>query len=183
MRADAQRNRARVLQAAEVVLARDGLDASIRAIAETAGVGLGTIYRHFPTQADLYQAIVNSRMRRLLEEAAQERAAADPGAAFFVFFTRIVVTSARNKALTESGADPEADPKAGLDDVRRDMRAAIEASLVRAQAAGAVRGDLAMPELLALLAAACLGAERHQWDDELRTRTLALIFDGLRVRR
>ncbi|MET7426097.1 hypothetical protein [Dactylosporangium sp. NPDC005555] len=57
----------------------------------------------------------------------------------------------------------------------------MEALLGRAQAAGGIRADLAMPEVLALLSSACLGAERHQWDDGLRDRTLRLVFDGLRA--
>jgi AcrR family transcriptional regulator len=100
-RADAARNRERVLAAAEAVLARDGLSASMRGVAAEAGVGLGTIYRNFPTQEALYQA---------------------------------------------------------------------------------VRADLRMPEVLAVLTAACLAAEHSQWDAELRAKTLAIVFDGMRPR-
>ena len=70
-RADAARNRERVLASAEAVLARDGLSASMRAIAADAGVGLGTIYRNFPTQEALYQAIIVRRTEALIAEAAE----------------------------------------------------------------------------------------------------------------
>jgi AcrR family transcriptional regulator len=180
LRADAQRNRARVLEAAEAVLARDGLSASMRAVAEHAGVGLGTIYRHFPTQEALYQAIIIERMNRLVAEADALSATGDPGAAFFGHFTRIVESSTQKKALADVLADAGIDPKAGMTHIARDMRTAIEALLTRAQRAGAVREDLHMPELMALLAATCMAAERNQWSPELRTRTLALVFDGLR---
>jgi AcrR family transcriptional regulator len=180
MRADAQRNRARVLEAAEEILAAEGLSASMRTIAERAGVGLGTIYRHFPTQEALYQAIIVERMQRLVEEARGLLAGPDPGAALFAFFTRIVQSAAHKKALADALADAGIDPKAGMADISRDMRQAIDALLGRAQQAGAVRPDVRMPELLALLAAASLAAERNQWSDGLRDRTLAIMFDGLR---
>jgi hypothetical protein len=60
------------------------------------------------------------------------------------------------------------------------MRGAVGALLARAQQAGAVRPDLRMPELMAILTAACLAAEHSQWDAELRARTLAVVFDGMR---
>jgi len=79
LRADARRNRARVLEAAEAVLARDGSAASIRAVAQQAGVGLGTIYRHFPTREALYEAILVDRLQRLAERSAALRKAEDAG--------------------------------------------------------------------------------------------------------
>jgi AcrR family transcriptional regulator len=180
MRADAQRNRVRVLEAAEEVLAAEGLSASMRTIAERAGVGLGTIYRHFPTQEALYQAIIVERMQRLVDEASTLLTAPDPGVSFFTFFTRIVESATRKKALADALADAGIDPKAGMADISRGMRHAVEGLLSRAQHAGAVRQDLQMPELLALLAAASLAAERNQWSDELRDRALTIMFDGLR---
>jgi hypothetical protein len=128
----------------------------------------------------LYQAIVVERMQRLLADARALQAAPDPGTSFFTFFTRVVESAARKKALADALADAGIDPKAGMADISRDMRHAIEALLSRAQRAGAVRQDLQMPELLALLAAASLAAERNQWSDELRNRTLTIMFDGLR---
>ncbi|SDH44535.1 TetR/AcrR family transcriptional regulator [Nonomuraea jiangxiensis] len=176
MRADAQRNRARVLEAAETVLARDGLSASMREIAELAGVGVGTIYRQFPTKEVLYQAIVTDRMRRLAELADELAAAADPGDAFFEYFTTIVEDSTVKKVLVDALAAAGIDAKAGAPDIK----GSIETLLVRAQEAGAVRGDVGMEELLALLSATCLAAQHHNWNADLRTRTLAVVFDGLR---
>jgi AcrR family transcriptional regulator len=180
LRADAQRNRARILAAAEVALARDGRSASMRTIAGHADVGLGTIYRHFPTQEALYQAVIIDRTQRLVAEADVLAAAEDPGAAFFAYFTRIVANATQNKTLADVLANAGLDPKAGTADVARDMRKAIETLLTRAVETGAVRPDLRMPELLGVLAAICMAAERDQWDEGLRTRTLAFVFDGLR---
>ncbi|MEU6710429.1 helix-turn-helix domain-containing protein [Nonomuraea sp. NPDC046802] len=176
MRADAQRNRARVLEAAEVVLARDGLSASMREIANLAGVGVGTIYRQFPTKEALYQAIVMDRMRRLATLADELAAADDTGSAFFEYFSTIVEDSTVKKVLVDALAAAGIDAKAGAPDIR----GSVEGLLVRAQEAGAVRKDVGMEELLALLSAACLAAQHNNWDESLRARTLAVLFDGLR---
>ncbi|MFC9590043.1 TetR/AcrR family transcriptional regulator [Streptomyces sp. NPDC056944] len=180
LRADARRNRARVLEAAETVLARDGVAASMRAVAQEAGVGLGTIYRHFPTRETLYEAILVARMERLIEHAPALREAEDAGAAFFGFFTDIVDNATRMRALADVLADAGMDVKAGLSEVGSAVRSAVEALLIRAQQEGAVREDLRLPELLALLGAVCMAAERQQWEPELRDRTLRVVFDGCR---
>ncbi|MFE7599500.1 TetR/AcrR family transcriptional regulator [Streptomyces sp. NPDC057494] len=180
LRADARRNRARVLEAAETVLARDGVAASMRAVAQDAGVGLGTIYRHFPTRETLYEAILVARMERLIEHAPALREAEDAGAAFFGFFTDIVDNATRMRALADVLADAGMDVKAGLSEVGSAVRSAVEALLIRAQQEGAVREDLRLPELLALLGAVCMAAERQQWEPELRDRTLRVVFDGCR---
>ncbi|GAA1304843.1 TetR family transcriptional regulator [Planotetraspora silvatica] len=182
LRADARRNRARVLEAAELVLARDGMTASLREVARQAGVGLATIYRQFPTKEALYEAIVIERVRRLVDEARALAAAQDAAAAFFGFFTRVVADSTDKKMLVDALADAGVNVKTHMGDLQRDMVNAIETLLTRAQHAGTVRDDLAMPELLALLAAACLAAERNHWDERMRTRALAFMFDGFRPR-
>jgi AcrR family transcriptional regulator len=170
-----------VFAAAEEVLARDGLSASMRDIAARAGVGLGTIYRHFPTQEALYQAIIVDRTQRLVTEAEALALAEDAGAAFFGYFTRIVANAAEKKAMADVLADAGIDPKAGVAHLGSDMRRAISVLLGRAQAAGAVRADLVLAEVLALLSGACLAAERHQWSPSFRDRTLSILFDGLRA--
>ncbi|RKN37501.1 TetR/AcrR family transcriptional regulator [Streptomyces hoynatensis] len=182
LRADARRNRARVLDAAEAVLAAQGVGASMRAIAREANLGLGTIYRHFPTREALFQAILANRARRMIAHAAALREAPDPGEAFFGFFAALVAESARKKAMVDVLAAAGIDPKAGASSVAEAMREAIAALLGRAQRAGAVRADLGMAELLAILGGLCLGAERDPWPDEVRARVLAITFDGFRPR-
>jgi AcrR family transcriptional regulator len=187
VRSDARQNRERVLAAAEQVLAAEGLSASMRTIAEHAGVGLGTIYRHFPTQKALYREIVLGWRRRLLADAADLQSTSDPGVAFFAFAARLVERTTQMKALllaiSEVGDTREvSDPRAEDERLRKDTRAALEALLTRAQRSGAVRADLRLAELLALLNAACLAAVHTQWTDELRDRALAVMFDGFRPR-
>jgi AcrR family transcriptional regulator len=181
MRADAARNRDRVLEAAELVLTRDGLDAPMRAIARQAGVGVGTVYRQYPTKETLYQAIMADRMQRLVEQASSLAAQADAGAAFFAFFDSIVTDATTKKifadALVEAGIDAKA---ASGEAAGHDVQTAIETLLVRAQQAGAVRADIGMPEVLGLLSGACLAAKQQRWDAGRRARTLGVVFDGLR---
>jgi AcrR family transcriptional regulator len=181
MRADAARNRDRVLEAAELVLTRDGLDAPMRAIARQAGVGVGTIYRQYPTKEALYQAIMADRMARLVAQASSLAAETDAGTAFFTFFGSIVTDATTKQifadALTDAGLDAKA---AAGETAGHDVLTAIETLLVRAQRAGAIRGDAGLPEVLGLLSGACLAAKQQRWDSVLRQRTLAIIFDGLR---
>src|SRR4051812_12105444 len=102
MRSDAVRNRSKVLAAAEVVLGEQGLAARMDEIARRAGVGVGTVYRHFATKEALYAAIVSARVDLLLQEAARLRADAEPQTAFFTFFSKIVADAAGKKALTDA---------------------------------------------------------------------------------
>ncbi len=155
----------------------------MRAVAQEAGVGLGTIYRHFPTQEALYQAIILDRLSRLVSEAEALSSTRDAGSAFFAFLTRVVEVSTEKRTLADALTEAGVDAKHGTSDVSRDLRGTIESLLGSAQRARAVRDDLRMPELLALLGAACMASERGQWDDGLRTRALAILFDGFRPER
>jgi AcrR family transcriptional regulator len=179
MRADAVRNRIIILEAAEAVLARDGLDASMRSIALEAGVGIGTLYRHFATQEDLYRAIMQRRLAVLIDQGREIDREAELGDGFFRFLTLIVINATRSKALADALSDAGLDPKDGLAQIGTEMRAQIEALLLRSQSDGVVRRDVELPEMLSLLGALCLGAERNQWTDERRTSALSVVFDGL----
>src|ERR1700739_2192398 len=91
LRADAARNRARVLEVAYETFAAEGLSVPIDEIARRAGVGAGTVYRHFPTKADLFRAVVEDRIRRIVEEGRALLAAGDPGEALFKFLRSMVL--------------------------------------------------------------------------------------------
>ncbi|GGM55631.1 TetR/AcrR family transcriptional regulator [Dactylosporangium sucinum] len=176
IRSDAARNRAKVLQAAEAVLDEQGLSARMDEIARRAGVGVGTLYRHFATKEALYQAIVTARVDQLLDEAARLRATATPATAFFTFFTRIVADAARQRTLTDALRGAGIDVKANHTGQQAAMRAAIDELLRAAQAAGAVRADVELPDVLALLRGASLAAETGDYP----ARALAVLIDGLR---
>ncbi len=140
MRADAQRNRARILDAAEVVFAAEGIEVPVDTIAEKAGVGVGTLYRHFPTKEKLCEAILLERLASLAEDARCQADAADPGAAFFGFLNHMAELSASKRDLIAAvmGAGIEFEEAAAP--VKENLHQAVGVLLQRAQAAGVVRG-------------------------------------------
>src|SRR5689334_6744231 len=89
LRADARRNRARVLEAAGAVFAAEGVGAPTEAVAKRAGVGIGTVFRHFPTKEALLAAVLVERMRGLAEHARAAVAEDDAGAALFGFLEHV----------------------------------------------------------------------------------------------
>jgi AcrR family transcriptional regulator len=178
LRADARRNRARILAAAEAVFAEKGSSASTEQVAERAGVAIGTIFRHFPTKQDLLQAIMKDLMSRLTQEATALAADDDPADALFTFFTHMVEEAAHKKTvvdlLAETGIDLQVTDSLQL------LRQKIADLLNQSQQAGAIRHDVRLDEVIALLAGTSQGALHGSWDHDLQQRTLAIIFDGLR---
>lgn len=187
LRADARRNQARILAAADEVFAAHGPSTSTEQIARRAEVAIGTVFRHFPTKAALVEAVFIDRLRRLTVTAAQLSADPDPGAAFFAFVTRWAELSAVKHAfadaLASEGVDVAAAAGAGeYGRVRAELTAAVRTLLERAQDAGAVRADVGTAELDALLIGAARAVEHTAGDAGVRRRTLAIILDGLRPR-
>lgn len=183
LRADARRNRARVLEAADAVFASKGPSASTEEVAEQAGVAIGTVFRHFPTKQALLEAVIVERLSSLASEAAALADADDPGAAFFEFFAHWVKLSATKHAFADALADAGVNVKAVESCHARvvgDLHRAVETLLTRAQRAGAVRDDIRLPELIALLIGASRAAEHAGRNTDLQARALAVVFDGLR---
>lgn len=151
LRADALRNRDRVLDVARTAFAAGGLSVPLDEIARRAGVGPGTLYRHFPTKEALFEAVVHDRLRRLADEGAVLRDSGDPGTAFFGFIDRLAAEAGPKRdlfdALASAGVEVGATVKAAADD----LRAAIADLLDQAQHAGAVRADIGAADLMALL--------------------------------
>ena len=177
-RADAQRNRSRVLAAAEEVFSTRGTSVPTEEVARAAGVGIGTVFRHFPTKAALLQAVFRERLRRIAEEADQLVEADDPVAAFWTFLRRVAEVAANKKTFAEALAT--ADLHEALTPAREQLPRALGVLLRRAQAAGAVRDDVAVPELIALMVATSRVAEQAADGTALRDRVLTIVFDGLR---
>ncbi|OXM52497.1 TetR/AcrR family transcriptional regulator [Amycolatopsis alba] len=175
LRADARRNRAKVLAAAEEAFAVDGVAVPLDEIARIAGVGAGTVYRHFPSKDALFQAVVLDRVEQFAQEARDLLTAEDAGEAFFDFFKRVVQQASRNRALCDALAETTGlGFKASAAD---DFRSASQALLTRAQAAGAVREDIDGDDLRALIAG-CLAAERYSLEERHLVR---IVIDGLRT--
>ncbi|RKR92241.1 TetR family transcriptional regulator [Micromonospora pisi] len=170
LRADAQRNRARILDAAEAVFAEFGARASTEEVARRAGVAIGTVFRHFPTKNDLLAAIMKRLLAQLVEEAGKHD--------LFAFFTHVVAQAAAKKTavdlLAESGVDIR------LSEAVSHLEEAVSSLLKQAQAAEAVADSVQLPEVMALLASVCQGALHGGWGEHLQARTLAVIFAGLK---
>ena len=179
LRADAQRNRTRILEAAENVFAVEGIDVPVDLIAEKAGVGVGTLYRHFPTKEKLCEAVLLDRLLALTVDAQALADAEDPKAAFFGFLTHFVEEGAAKRDLIVAvmGAGMEHDEFSEA--VKQDLNDAIGVLLQRAQAVGAVRPDVQPDAVLALLGATCQATVHSAAAPALDL--LTIVCDGLRV--
>ncbi|MEV4764865.1 helix-turn-helix domain-containing protein [Micromonospora chokoriensis] len=170
LRADAQRNLARILDAAEAVFAEFGTRATTEEVARRAGVAIGTVFRHFPTKDDLLAAIMKRLLAQLVEEAGKHD--------LFAFFAHMVAQAAANKTVVDLLAGSGVDVR--LPDAVGHLDEAVGRLLEQAQAAGAVAASVRLPEVMALLASVCQGALHGGWDEQLQVRTLRVIFAGLR---
>jgi AcrR family transcriptional regulator len=175
LRADARRNRERVLRAAREAFASRGYGVPLDEIASLAGVGPGTVYRHFPSKESLFEAVIAARVQDLIDDARGRADAADPGAAFFGFLGRMSQEAAAKRDLPEAiSIDGSA---------QETFRTAFGLLLERAQQAGAVRADITLLDLIVLLK----GVMRSMQEvppgaagDAQRDRLVAIVMDGLR---
>jgi AcrR family transcriptional regulator len=151
MRADAMRNRERVLEVAREAFAAEGLTVPLDEIARRAGVGPGTLYRHFPTKEALLGAVMHDRMRRLAQEGTELVGSADPGAAFFAFIDRIAAEAGPKRDIFEALASAGVSAGQEVASAVEDLRVSLATLLEQAQKAGAVRTDIGPVELTALL--------------------------------
>jgi AcrR family transcriptional regulator len=174
MRADAQRNRAKILAAAEEVFAEQGAAASTEEVARRAGVAIGTVFRHFPTKNDLLAAIMKDLAQRFAAEVEVLARQGDPGA-LMVFFRNVVEQAAARRTVVEL-----LDVDIQVGDQLRLMRDAIGTLLACAQEGGAVNPAVQLDEVMALLTATSHAALHSGWSQDLRDRTLAIVFAGLR---
>lgn len=178
LRADARRNRERVLDVARAAFAAEGLAVPLDEIARRAGVGPGTLYRHFSTKESLFAAVVDDRLRRLAGEGAALRESADPGAAFFTFLDRLAAEAGPKRDLFDALASAGVEAGPAVTAAADELRAQITCLLGRAQAAGAVRADLRREDLTALLSGLLFAMRPRPGADP--GRVLSVFRDGLR---
>jgi len=169
-----------VLEAAEAVFAAEGLDVPVDVIAEKAGVGVGTLYRHFPTKEKLCEAILIERVAALAADARSRLDSEDPGGAFFGYLEHLVAEASLKRDLinTMTGAGMEFEVVAA--DAKHDLEAALGELLVVAQRAGAVRADVTGALVVSLVGATCMAADQPH-PGVSPTDVLTIVCDGLRA--
>jgi AcrR family transcriptional regulator len=177
-RADAQRKMTALLEAALEVFKESGVDAPVRKIADRAGVGLGTVYRHFPQRSDLIRAVFQSRIDACADAASEIAGQHDPGEALAVWMQRYVdfIATKRGLATALHSGDPAYSALPGLFNTR--LLPALKGLLDNAVDAGAVRFGVDAEELLHAVANLCRVS--HDKEPAYARRMVALLVDGLR---
>ncbi|HEX8074822.1 MAG TPA: TetR/AcrR family transcriptional regulator [Thermoleophilaceae bacterium] len=175
-RVDARRNRERVIQAAKTCMARDGLDTQMEEIARAAGVGVGTVYRHFSTKEDLVEALAMERFERLSQLAREALAQGDPWDSFERFMRASARIQSEDRALSEVLTSRPDTMSRAAESVG--ILGLVAQLLERGQAAGVVRKD-ADPRDVPMIMCALAGTFRtpHSNPD----RYIGIALDGLRA--
>jgi AcrR family transcriptional regulator len=177
MRADAAKNRERILEAAEATFTAEGVSAPIDAVAQRAGVGVGTVYRHFPTKEALFTAIVTARLEALTATTKQLADGGDPQEAVFLFLREFGRQASAKQdlfdAIDAAGLDIKSTCAASVEE----LTSGIDLLLERAQASGAVRRDVTSAEVMSLIVGACHSGS----EDLVCQRMVEIVCDGIRT--
>jgi AcrR family transcriptional regulator len=179
MRADARRSRAKLLEAATAAFAEHGAEAPLDDIARRANVGIGTLYRHFPTRLDLQAAVYRSQVQSVCERADELLVSADPGQALIAWVHALGAYLVTKRGLANAligavGKDSEL-----MNGCMIAMREAAGRLVRNAQQAGVLRADVTAQDLLRLVHGIAVATEGSPQDTD---RLMALMLDGLRSR-
>lgn len=180
-RADARRNRKRIIAGARELFAEQGFEAQVGDIARAAGVGVGTVYRHFPDKCDLLQALIEARFEGLAEAAREGIANPDPWEGFEGFMRYSAEVMARDRALSEAMFERGEMMRAGAEGAG--MPELLDELVGRAQEAGALREEFVWEDIPGLVCGmgralkyGVIGPHEMSWQ-----RYLAILLDGLRA--
>lgn len=183
MRADARRNYESLLRRAAEVIEESGTDASLEEIARRAGVGIGTLYRHFPTRGALLEALLSKQFEELTAFADERLGAPDPLAALVEVLRVFAAHGTTYRGLTESLLSALRDKNSELYASCHAMQDSAHALVKRAQRAKLVRSDVDPSDVFALAYATAFVAEHGPEPEQRIDRLLDLLVDGLRTRR
>ncbi|GAA3692484.1 hypothetical protein GCM10022224_067720 [Nonomuraea antimicrobica] len=178
-RADARRNRENVLRTAMRAFAEEGYGVSLGRIAQRAGVGAGTVYRHFPSKEVLVEAVLAEQVAGFVAAADRWSARATPGDALFGFLVEMIEESAGLEHLCDALTADKSWPRALLSAASQRFHEALDRLLRNAKQAGAIRADVRVDDLTALSVGAAALRSAHR-DRERGTRLVRLLLDGLR---
>jgi AcrR family transcriptional regulator len=181
LRRDAELNRQRIVEAARDAFAADGVDASVEAIARRAGVGMGTLYRRFPTKGVLIDAILEDAVADICRAAESALRDDDAWAGFTTFLERVFELHVRNRGLKDVIASGQHD-RSRLESARAQMRPLVAELISRAQEQGRLRADFTPEDMPMLFWTGGRVAElTSSVAPELWRRYLGFVLDGLRV--
>ncbi|MFJ5719070.1 TetR/AcrR family transcriptional regulator [Streptomyces sp. NPDC093149] len=180
MRADARRNYDRLLGEARIAFAEHGTDASLEDIARRAGVGIGTLYRHFPNRHALMNAVFQEALTSLINRSRELAGARQPCRGLVEWLGAIITHAGEYRGLAQALMSTSRDETSALSQCNVPLREAGAVLLERAQASGAVRADVSIDDLMQLTNAIALAAEQSPDDPELASRLLMLTLQGLK---
>jgi AcrR family transcriptional regulator len=180
VRADARRNLDALLRAAMATFTESGVDVPVRAIAEKAGVGVGTVYRHFPQRSDLIKAVIRREVDACVDAASGLAAAHEPGEALASWMQRLVDLVATKRGLGAALHSGDPAYQSLPDYVLGQLTPVLRGLLDAAAEAGAVHAEVDANELL--LAGLRLATPASDGDTAQARRMVALLVDGLRYR-
>lgn len=178
-RADAVRNRSRLVDAAAEAFAEHGVDASLEDVARRAGVGIGTLYRHFPTRDALVEAVYRREVETLCAAADALLETMPPDQALAEWMQRFVGYVATKRGMASALKSIMAAGSTVFEESREQMNDAAGRLLAAAALAGGVRSDVDARDLLRAMGGICLATDQAGWTDQSR-RIVALLLDGLR---
>jgi AcrR family transcriptional regulator len=177
MRADARRSRVKLLEAATAAFAEHGADAPLDDIARRAGVGIGTLYRHFPTRTDLQAAVYRSQVLAVCAAADDLIVSVPPEQAFFGWVRAMAGYLATKRGLSRALIEAVGKDSELISGCWMAMRESTDRLLAHAQQAGVLRADISAHDVLRLVHGITIATEQAPDDAD---RLLALVLDGLR---
>ncbi|WP_229834609.1 TetR/AcrR family transcriptional regulator [Streptomyces xantholiticus] len=179
-RADARRNYERLLTEARAAFAERGTDASLEEIARRSGVGIGTLYRHFPNRQAMMNAVFQESLADLLGRSRELAGAKEPCTALVEWLRALIAHAGEYRGLARALMSASHDESSALSACSVPLRDAGERLLGRAQESGSVRADVSIGDLMQLTNAIALAAEQDPADTALADRLLTLTLRGLR---
>jgi AcrR family transcriptional regulator len=178
MRADARRSRAKLLEAATAAFAETGADAPLEDIARRAGVGIGTLYRHFPTRLDLQAAVYQSQVEAVCAAADQYLGTTSPDQALAAWLRALAAYLATKRGLSRCLIESLGKDSPLITSCWSAMNDAAERLMSRAQQAGLLRDDIKPIDVMRLVHGIVIATEQAPGETD---RLLGLMLDGLRA--
>jgi AcrR family transcriptional regulator len=180
LRADARRNREKVLAAARAVFSENGREAQMDDVARRAGVGVGTVYRHFPTKEALIEALMVEAFRSIAAEAERALEIEDPWEAFATVLWHGAEVMTADRAMSEVFASIPGVAESAIPTLEG-LTETMDRLIRRAQAAGVLRGDMIVDDVPMLMCGIGAATKKQHRCDEAWRRHLTIVLDGLRA--